>query len=55
MFVNVIAQESVLSTKLDSLYREDQFYVGVTYNLLGKKPNECISKWFFKSDFIWVY
>ena len=23
----------------DSLYREDQFYVGVTYNLLGKMPS----------------
>jgi len=23
---------------IDSLYREDQFYVAVTYNLLGKKP-----------------
>ncbi|WP_136481490.1 porin family protein [Cognatitamlana onchidii] len=22
----------------DSLYREDQFYIGITYNLLGKKP-----------------
>lgn len=26
-------------TELDSLYREDQFYFGVTYNLLGKLPN----------------
>lgn len=23
---------------VDSLYREDQFYIGMTYNLLGKKP-----------------
>ena len=24
---------------VDSLYREDQFYAGVTYNLLGKMPS----------------
>ena len=25
---------------VDSLYREDQFYIGVTYNLLGNKPEK---------------
>lgn len=25
---------------IDSLYREDQFYLGITYNLLNNKPNE---------------
>lgn len=25
---------------VDSLYREDQFYIGVTYNLLGNKPSD---------------
>lgn len=25
---------------VDSLYREDQFYVGVTFNLLSNKPNQ---------------
>ena len=25
---------------VDSLYKEDQFYIGVTYNLLGNKPND---------------
>lgn len=24
---------------IDSLYKEDQFYIGITYNLLGKTPN----------------
>ena len=25
-------------TVIDSLYREDQFYIGLTYNLLQKRP-----------------
>ena len=28
------------TTEVDSLYKEDQFYAGVTYNLLGNKPTE---------------
>lgn len=32
-----IAQENTLK-KIDSLYKEDQFYAGITYNLLDKKP-----------------
>ena len=39
-----LAQENsntVLSTtKIDSLYREDQFYIGVTYNLLKNAPTD---------------
>lgn len=27
------------SDDLDALYKEDQFYIGVTYNLIGKKPS----------------
>ena len=30
--------DSTFFTKVDSLYREDQFYIGVTYNLLMKAP-----------------
>ncbi|MEJ6791215.1 MAG: porin family protein [Lacinutrix sp.] len=31
---------STLETKdIDSLYKEDQFYFGLTYNLIGKKPS----------------
>ena len=35
---------------IDSLYREDQFYAGVTYNLLGKMPSG-ISQNGFSSGF----
>lgn len=28
------------TTKIDSLYREDQFYIGVTYNLLKNAPTD---------------
>lgn len=31
------SQETV-SKDVDSLYKEDQFYAGITYNLIGKKP-----------------
>lgn len=27
------------SKSVDSLYKEDQFYLGLTYNLIGKKPS----------------
>lgn len=33
-----LAQDSLVS-KIDSLYREDQFYIGVTYNVLDSKPS----------------
>ena len=35
---------------VDSLYKEDQFYVGVTYNLLGNKPDK-ISQSSFSTGF----
>lgn len=31
-------RDTVFYTKVDSLYREDQFYLGVTYNILQKTP-----------------
>ena len=37
-FVGVLAQ-SITSTELDSLYREDQVYIGVTYNALANLPD----------------
>ena len=37
-FVGVFAQSNT-STELDSLYREDQIYIGVTYNALTNLPN----------------
>ncbi len=33
----VIGQEITLTT-VDSLYKEDQFYIGITYNVLGNMP-----------------
>lgn len=32
--------DSNKSIEIDSLYREDQFYIGVTYNLLFNKPKD---------------
>ncbi|OIQ23231.1 porin family protein [Lacinutrix sp. MedPE-SW] len=44
-------EENTNSIKvIDSLYKEDQFYVGVTYNLIGKKP-EGLSQSGFSSGF----
>jgi len=40
----------VASTIVDSLYKEDQFYVGVTYNVLGNMP-EGMSQNGFSSGF----
>lgn len=42
-FVTALAQENpsaalLPTAKIDSLYREDQFYIGVTYNLLKNVP-----------------
>jgi hypothetical protein len=41
--ISVFAQENSfaevpVTTKIDSLYREDQFYLGITYNLLKNAP-----------------
>ena len=43
-FLNVFSQEEVKPEikpviKIDSLYREDQFYFSVTYNLLVQGPD----------------
>jgi len=39
LFFSVFAQEEVVETKVvDSLYREDQFYFGITYNILQNLP-----------------
>lgn len=42
MFFSVLlkAQEQTNVVVVDSLYREDQFYAGVTYNLLGSIPDK---------------
>lgn len=33
-----MSMDSTFFTKVDSLYREDQYYIGITYNLLMKAP-----------------
>ncbi|KAA3625242.1 MAG: PorT family protein [Flavobacterium sp.] len=33
-----MAQDSIPSTIIDSVYREDQFYVGITYNVITDVP-----------------
>ena len=38
--VNAQDNSSPFPQVIDSLYREDQFYLGITYNLLNNKPNE---------------
>ncbi|UQD55781.1 porin family protein [Flavobacterium sp. K5-23] len=43
IFFNGYSQESeslqkIQNSKIDSLYREDQFYIGITYNTLQQKP-----------------
>jgi len=35
-----IVGQDANKSELDSLYREDQFYFGITYNLLGKMPTD---------------
>jgi len=37
--MSLLAQDTIPKANLDSLYREDQFYVGVTYNLLLNVPS----------------
>lgn len=42
----LFAQEVQKETTVDSLYREDQFYVSITYNLLGKMPSDVAQNGF---------
>lgn len=34
----IVERDTVFYTRIDSLYREDQFYLGLTYNVLQNKP-----------------
>jgi hypothetical protein len=38
-FLNGFSQETPDFDAVDSLYREDQFYFGITYNILNKRPD----------------
>ncbi|WP_303318709.1 porin family protein [Flavivirga abyssicola] len=44
-FVYCFAQE-INDKEVDSLYKEDQFYAGVTYNLLGNMPKDVAQSGF---------
>ncbi len=51
----VVAQNSGTASVIDSLYREDQFYVGLTFHLLHDLPGEVTQKGFsggFHTGFI---
>ncbi|MEZ4855129.1 MAG: porin family protein [Gelidibacter sp.] len=48
--INTVAQQTIDTTNVDLRYREDQFYIGVTYNLIGKKPKD-VSQSGFSSGF----
>ena len=37
--ISIVAQDSIPKADLDLRYREDQFYAGVTYNLLSSAPS----------------
>ncbi len=49
-FVITINAQEVVLKDIDSLYREDQFYIGVTNNLFGNKPKD-LSQSGFSSGF----
>lgn len=36
-FIQSINSQNIVNKEIDSLYKEDQFYIGVTYNILGKQ------------------
>ena len=36
--INAFSQEELDFSAVDSLYREDQFYFGITYNVLNDRP-----------------
>jgi len=39
LWLPVKAQDTIPSIRVDSLYREDQFYIGLNYNLVTHAPN----------------
>lgn len=49
-FIQDLKAQNIVDKEVDSLYREDQFYIGVTYNLLRKTP-ENFSQTGFSSGF----
>lgn len=41
LFTTLTFAQEITSKIVDSLYKEDQFYIGTTYNLLGNKPKDA--------------
>jgi len=41
-----LAQSRIDTTQVDQKYREDQFYISLTYNLLSNKPNKVTQSGF---------
>ena len=44
--VSTMAQDSIQKADVDNLYREDQIYAGITYNLLTDVPSNVNLKGF---------
>lgn len=42
----ILAQSRIDTTQVDQKYREDQFYISLTYNLLSNKPNKVTQSGF---------
>ncbi len=49
-FLQEIKAQDFENKDIDSLYREDQFFIGVTYNILGNRP-DALSQNGFSSGF----
>ncbi len=49
-FTAICSAQEITSKVSDSLYKEDQFYIGTTYNLLGNQP-EALSQTSFSLGF----
>lgn len=49
-YQSIYSQDELSTIEIDSLYREDQIYLGVTYNLLGNLPSG-VSQSGFSSGF----
>lgn len=45
-FITEAQEIEEASQVVDSLYREDQFYIGVSFNLLGDKPSNVVQNGF---------
>lgn len=42
--LNSMAQDSIPSTIIDPVYREDQFYIGITYNVITDVPTDVSTR-----------